>query len=247
MSKEPQPLTQAEIAAELRRFAESNPVAAGARSIRYDLNGAPHRTALSNDNSDTDRDLPNQTVSEPEAGERYLWRCGSCGHKLTQSQVGKEFAAAALHKDGRRMTACPKCNGVAYHHEDERRIKEEITREEAKKARYRKHRIVCMVVAVLFFLALPACVGFLALVMVTLAAGPLALLDLRVKMAALLLAGSGTFLLSFLGAGLIVPENWAIGYILFGSCYGGVVIISLLISHFVRKIGDGVGSVIFRR
>ena len=246
MSEDTQPLTPEQIADDLRQFAETNHGLSGARSLRYDLRGTAPKAALTDDFADLDRDLPNPSPVEPDADGRYIWRCSRCGRKSTQSQIGKEFAAAALQSDGRRMASCPWCGGVAYHHDDERRISEEAAREEAKKVHQRKHGRVCMSVATLFFLGLPACLGFLALVITSISVGPLARIERHNKPAILVLAGSCIFPLSRLNAGYIVPDSWMFGYVAFIPCYAAVILIPLMISYVARKIGDALGGLIYR-
>lgn len=244
---EPEPLSAEEMAAELRRFAETAQGANGVRSIRYDLHGAAPRTAPVEVGEGISGAAAQKVIPEPGRGEQFAWLCQRCGYKLTNSQIGKEFAASAYQHERRRMAACPRCQGVAFNIDDDLRIKDAAAREAAEKARQGKREMIYFAAAALFFLALPACFGFLVLVMTTILFGPFGRLDTRGNMSALLLAGSCTFLLSWLGAGFIVPGNWLLGYAMFIPCYAGIVLASPVISWVARKIGDGVGDVIYRR
>ena len=184
--------------------------------------------------------------AKSKSEEPFAWRCSGCGRKLAQSQIGKEHAAAVLIKNGRRLASCPFCQGLAFNLEDERRNREVEAREQALKKRRKKEGLVYLSIAGLFFLALPACASFLLLVTATVAVGPLSWLDPYGKITALVLAGSCTFPLSVMGAGLIVPTSWLSGYLLFACGYAGVVLFSLLVTYVANKIGEGAAGVIFR-
>ena len=185
-------------------------------------------------------------IELPAGDERYLWRCDSCDRKFTGSEVTKEFDAPAVHRNRRRFAVCPLCGGISYHLEEERGFKEQAARETSAKTKRLKYATAWMSLAGLIFLALPACAGFLMLVVSSIAIGPLAFLSIRMKMATLVLAGACTFFLTFMGVGFLIPESWPAGYVVFIPCYLGVLLLSLLLSYVTGKIGDGVGGIIFR-
>jgi len=231
------PLTQTEMAAQLRQHATVSTSSVAARRYCHE-GGMTHADGV----PDAGDKIPDASASG-RCGDVLTWVCSRCGSWLSDDQVGTVHQGRLTGKQ-LKMVECPDCRGVAYNIEQLDVLRAEEDRNVASERARRQRALVLTTGAGLLFLVLPGMAEYLLLLIIAMGVGPLRTLDIKTKMGMLTITGA-VFCINVFTAGLLGMGFFTGQWFSYVTA-AGITVMSLGMALVVDRVGSLGGGLFYR-
>lgn len=240
MGKDTLPLTPDEMAAELKRFAETSAASSAARQYRYQQSEkASGALAM----PEPEKPVRSLTFKLPQ-NSRYSWICSSCGSVHTDAEIGN-IHQSRFHFNDLIIAECPSCHGALHNIAQLRKMEADEKLAQARELRLIRRSRLATIVAFIFYLMFPGVIEFMTLLTVVLWIGPLRRLDVKTKCGALIIAGAfsviNTFTFGALGMGFVDGTSRILSYCM-ALIISAVIVAMALVIDRAGRFGGGLFS-----